>query len=288
MSFLPFLHWMNMAATRLPRPLCACLLSYTPPALSSTTSSSLPFALSAQTTRRHASSVAIDNGRRPITVPAGVTFDVDLNPPKPKTTFISPVRRDRKLLHVKGPKGVITIEIPFFLHSDPPLPDLAKKAPSVLKLSITDERIKTMRQMYNTVNTQIINACKGVTEGHERFIDLVGVGYRCALEKPPYTAAAELPAWMGGKAAKEERPRLAFRLGFSHPHYFDIPEGWDVKVTSPTHIVVRTHDKVALGAFAGFPVLTRQADSRTGDFCAMIRQVRPPEPCVAAIAAAVD
>jgi large subunit ribosomal protein L6 len=240
-----------MAASRAPASLCTCLLASRSFASTSATLFTSPASSPSrprQVEQRRGKADAIDNGRRPIAVPPGVTFEVDHTPPKPTTKVISPVRRDRKLLYVKGPKGRLEVEIPYFLQFDPPLANIVAKPPASISLAIDDERIKTMRQMYNTVNTHMQNACIGVTRMHEKTIDLVGVGYRAALEKPPYHKVEDLPAWLGGAPAKPERPRLVFRLGFAHPHYFDVPDGWDVQVTSPTHIVVRSPDKIALGA----------------------------------------
>jgi large subunit ribosomal protein L6 len=79
----------------------------------------------------------------------------------------------------------------------------------------------------------------GVSEGFERRLQLVGVGYR---------------AQMQGKA-------LNLALGFSHPVKFEAPEGVTLETPSQTEIVVRGFDKQSVGQAA-----------------AEIRAVRPPEP----------
>lgn len=83
------------------------------------------------------------------------------------------------------------------------------------------------------------NMVVGVSKGFEKRLQLIGVGYRAALE---------------GK-------ELVLSLGFSHPVRMTIPDGIQVKVEENTRIVVGGYDKSAVGQFA-----------------ASIRKWRPPEP----------
>ena len=79
----------------------------------------------------------------------------------------------------------------------------------------------------------------GVSQGYERKLELVGVGFRAALQ---------------GKS-------LNLSLGFSHPVVFPAPEGITLETPSPTEILVKGADK-----------------QRVGEVAAKIRAVRPPEP----------
>jgi large subunit ribosomal protein L6 len=90
-----------------------------------------------------------------------------------------------------------------------------------------------------TTRAVINNMVVGVSEGFERRLQLVGVGYR---------------AQMQGKA-------LNLALGYSHPVKFEAPEGVTLETPSQTEIVVRGVDK-----------------QRVGQAAAEIRAVRPPEP----------
>lgn len=83
------------------------------------------------------------------------------------------------------------------------------------------------------------NMVVGVSKGFEKKLQMVGVGYRAALE---------------GQV-------LVLSLGFSHPVRMTIPDGIKVNVEENTRITVSGYDKSAIGQFA-----------------ASIRKWRPPEP----------
>jgi len=85
------------------------------------------------------------------------------------------------------------------------------------------------------LNSMII----GVTEGFEKKLELVGVGYR----------------------AKAEGKSVNLTLGFSHPVNYALPEGITAETPSQTEIVIRGIDK-----------------QRVGQVAADIRAFRPPEP----------
>lgn len=90
-----------------------------------------------------------------------------------------------------------------------------------------------------TTRSIVANMAKGVTEGFERKLELVGVGYR----------------------AQAQGKKLNLSLGFSHPVEFMVPEGVTVETPSQTEIVVKGADK-----------------QQVGQVCAEIRRFRPPEP----------
>ncbi len=90
-----------------------------------------------------------------------------------------------------------------------------------------------------TVRALVNNMVKGVSEGYSKKLELVGVGYRAAIQ---------------GKD-------LNLTLGFSHPVVFKAPEGITLEVPTQTEIVVKGADK-----------------QRVGEVAAKIRSFRPPEP----------
>ena len=90
-----------------------------------------------------------------------------------------------------------------------------------------------------TVRSILANMVKGVSEGFEKKLELVGVGYRAAMQ---------------GKD-------LNLSLGFSHPVVFVAPEGITLSTPTQTEIVVQGADKQVVGEVA-----------------AKIRGYRPPEP----------
>ena len=93
--------------------------------------------------------------------------------------------------------------------------------------------------MSGTTRALLENMARGVSEGFERKLELVGVGYRAQAQ--------------GGK--------LNLTLGFSHPVVYEVPEGISVETPSQTEVVIKGADKQQVGQVA-----------------AEIRHFRPPEP----------
>ncbi len=131
---------------------------------------------------------------------------------------------------VKGGKGVLNLT----LH---PTVRLEQEANSlqVVAQSMTSEH----RAFAGTMRALVNNMVTGVSQGFERRLQLVGVGYR----------------------AQAQGEVLNLTLGFSHPVEYRIPEGVTIETPSQTDIVVRGTDKQLVGAVA-----------------AKIRSFRPPEP----------
>ena len=150
-------------------------------------------------------------GNRILTVPAGVTVSVDGN----KVT-------------VKGPKGELSTEINEHITVD--------VNDAEVKLTRDNELYK---KDHGTANALINNMIKGVTEGFEKKLESVGVGYRFQIK---------------GK-------ELVVTAGYSHPVNVEIPEGISVESPSNTELFVRGIDKKLVG-----------------DFAAEIRDIRRPEP----------
>lgn len=93
--------------------------------------------------------------------------------------------------------------------------------------------------LVGTTRALLNNMIKGVTDGFEKKLQLVGVGYRAQAQ---------------GKA-------LNLTLGFSHPVSYPIPDGISIETPSQTEIVVKGSDR-----------------QKVGQVAAEIRAYRPPEP----------
>ncbi len=154
-------------------------------------------------------------GKLPIPVPSGVEVSLD----------------DR-VVTVKGPKGTLT-------HTVVRPISVAKKDDGALAVSRPDDE-RESRARHGLTRTLIANMVTGVTEGYEKKLEIVGVGYR-VLSKGP--------------------TQLEFQLGYSHPIIFDAPEGITFAVESPTKLGVAGIDKQLVGEVA-----------------ANIRKLRKPEP----------
>lgn len=150
-------------------------------------------------------------GNRILKVPAGVTVSVDGN----KVT-------------VKGPKGELSTEINEHITVD--------VNDAEVKLTRDNELYK---KDHGTANAHINNMINGVTEGFEKKLESVGVGYRFQVK---------------GK-------EIVVTAGYSHPVNVEIPEGISVESPSNTELFVRGIDKKLVG-----------------DFAAKIRDIRRPEP----------
>ena len=95
------------------------------------------------------------------------------------------------------------------------------------------------RALHGLSRTLVANMVEGVSNGFERQLEIVGVGYRAQLKGTT----------------------LEMAVGYSHPVTIEPPEGIAFDVPAPTQVTVRGIDKQAVGQIA-----------------AEIRQVRPPEP----------
>jgi large subunit ribosomal protein L6 len=154
-------------------------------------------------------------GKLPITVPSGVDVAID-----------------DALVTVKGPKGTLshTVAQPIMV---------AKSEDGVLEVTRPNDE-RESRSLHGLTRTLINNMVVGVTEGYEKKLEIVGVGYR-VLPKGP--------------------TQLEFQLGYSHPIVFDAPEGITFTTEGPTKLGVVGIDKQLVGEVA-----------------AKIRKLRKPEP----------
>jgi large subunit ribosomal protein L6 len=153
-------------------------------------------------------------GVKPISIPAGVEVTIDAN----------------NTVTVSGPKGSLTQKL---------TSDLTIKNEENI---ITVERPtnnKKHKSLHGLTRTLIANMVEGVTNGYEKKLELVGVGYR----------------------AQKQGSKLVLSLGFSHPVEMEDPEGITVEVPNQTEIIVRGIDKQIVG-----------------NYSAKIRSWREPEP----------
>ena len=132
-------------------------------------------------------------------------------------------------LTVKGPRGSLSLEC----H---PEVEVRSEASALAVAARSGSR--QARAMAGTTRSLINNMVTGVSQGFERKLQLVGIGYR----------------------ARAEGGRLSLTLGFSHPVDYEVPEGVTVETPSQTEILVKGIDL-----------------QRVGQVAAELRRYRPPE-----------
>ena len=131
-------------------------------------------------------------------------------------------------ISVKGPKGSLSVPKPAGIE--------VKIEDGNALLSANDASLVPLT---GTLRAIVANMVHGVSTGFERKLELVGVGYRAAMQ---------------GKD-------LNLSLGFSHPVLFKAPEGISIATPTQTEIVVSGADK-----------------QQVGEVAAKIRGYRKPEP----------
>ena len=153
-------------------------------------------------------------GKLPVAVPSGVDVVID----GPHVT-------------VKGPKGTLSHTVA--------APITVEKGDGVLDVKRPDEE-RISKSLHGLTRTLVNNMVLGVTDGYEKKLEIVGVGYRVLAKGPT---------------------ELEFALGFSHPVVVKAPEGIAFTVESPTRLTVSGIDK-----------------QKVGEVAANIRKLRKPEP----------
>jgi large subunit ribosomal protein L6 len=153
-------------------------------------------------------------GKKPVSLPIGVEVKIS----------------DSNLVTVKGPKGELREQIG----------RLIKIEQNDGVLTVTrDSDSKDARSAHGLSRTLINNMVVGVTDGFEKKLQLVGVGYK----------------------AEKQGTLLVLNLGYSHPIRMEDPDGITTEVTTPTELVIRGISKQLVG-----------------NYSANIRKKRPPEP----------
>lgn len=150
-------------------------------------------------------------GNRKLTIPENVTVEVNGN-----------------IVLVKGPKGELSTEI----HDN----ITVSVENNEVVVNRTNDNFKSF---HGTANANIKNMIIGVTEGYEKKLEAVGVGYRFNVSGNTITVSA----------------------GYSHPVVVKVPEGLSVESPSNTELTIKGIDKCLVGEFA-----------------ANIRKIRQPEP----------
>ncbi|WFD35632.1 54S ribosomal protein L6 mitochondrial [Malassezia cuniculi] len=213
---------------------------------------------------------AVHTRAAPVVVPESVNVSVVDFPPQPRPTrALSSLMRKAKTIVFSGPNGEIAIPLHHFVQTKWATDEATKQR--TVTFSIEDESVKLQRGVWGLTRATTANAVKGVTEGHEAKIVLVGVGYRASVEPDPlpkqHIFFSDLERskghWYAEGQKKEQiertqrlieasgpNMRLHLRLGYSHPVLIPIPYGVTATVPQPTQIILRSADKELLGKFA--------------------------------------
>ena len=151
-------------------------------------------------------------GKKPIEIPAGIE-----------------VRIEDKEISIKGPKGELTIKV---------VPEvLVKKEEEKIIVSI-EKDTKKAKSLWGLTRTLIYNMIEGVSKGHEKQLEIQGVGYKANLEGD----------------------ELVLIVGFSHP----------VKIKKPESINFSIEKNII--------TVTGPSKELVGQIAAEIRSVKKPEP----------
>lgn len=153
-------------------------------------------------------------GNKPLEIPNGVTIDV----------------KGDNVVTIKGPKGELTRSFS---------PDMKINVGEKEVLVERPSENKAHKALHGTTASLIGNMIEGVTNGYQKSLELVGVGYR----------------------ANKTGNKLVLNVGYSHPVEIVPEQGIEIEVPANTKVIVKGIDKERVGAVA-----------------ANIRSVRLPEP----------
>ncbi|MEM1226220.1 MAG: 50S ribosomal protein L6 [Planctomycetota bacterium] len=154
-------------------------------------------------------------GKKPVAVPAGVTVSLDGN-----------------TVNVEGPKGKLA-----FTHRAEVEVKIDSETNQVVVSRPTDTRAS--RAYHGLTRAIVANMMVGVTQGYEKKLEIVGVGYLASISGDT----------------------LQLRVGFANELHRKIPSDLNVTCPDQTHIVIQGCDK-----------------QKVGQFAAEIRSLRKPEP----------
>jgi len=174
-------------------------------------------------------------GKQPIIIPQGVEVEIQ-----------------GQNVKVKGPKGEISQEIPENIGielKDKEILLKPKEKPSTrAKLGaglvphrngVSGAGTKKSGALWGLSRSLLANCVKGVTQGFQKELELIGIGYQASMEK---------------------EKKLVLEVGFSHKVELEIPQGIDISIKKNI-ITVSGIDK-----------------QKVGEVAAKIRKIRPPEP----------
>ena len=134
------------------------------------------------------------------------------------------------MIRVIGPKGELSATVPLSI-------GIEVKENQIIFSRSSDEKFQ--KALHGTWRALVNNMVKGVSDGFEKKLEIVGVGYKAEVK---------------GK-------KIQLALGYSHPILFEPPKSIKIEVPQPTSIVISGIDKQLVGQVA-----------------AKLRSFRPPEP----------
>ncbi len=152
-------------------------------------------------------------GRAPVLIPSSVK-----------------VAQQGARFNFEGPKGKLAVTLPAELSGS------VKEGKLIIERANDEKTVKALHGLYRALAANVV---KGITDGFSKELEVVGVGYRAAVQ---------------GK-------NLVLNVGFSHQVPIPIPTGITIETPKPTTIIVKGADKQVVGQVA-----------------ANIRRVAPPEP----------
>jgi large subunit ribosomal protein L6 len=140
------------------------------------------------------------------------------------------VKIDDGVVEVQGPKGTLKTAVPRGIHFEKEDGNLVAKRES---------EAKKQKALHGLIRSLVANSVTGVTQGFQKELEIVGIGYRAELR---------------GKS-------VLFSLGYSHPIEFPIPSGILIAVEKQTRLTISGVDK-----------------QKVGQVAASIRSLRKPDP----------
>ncbi|MGA8164235.1 MAG: 50S ribosomal protein L6 [Waddliaceae bacterium] len=152
-------------------------------------------------------------GKIPISLPSGVTIDIA-----------------DSVVSIKGPKGMLEQELSHGVSVE------RTDAGIIVSLVGKEANQQKFQGLYWAL---IHNMVQGVTQGFQKRLQMIGVGYRASVKEK----------------------KLVLQVGFSHPTEVQIPDFVEVAIEKNTLIIISGMDKQKIGLFA-----------------AQVRDIRPPEP----------
>lgn len=146
-----------------------------------------------------------------------------------------------KNIQVKGPKG--QLELDLFPGID------VKVADNAVEVSNTDTSVRILNAMHGTMRSHISNMITGVSQGFVKEMQIYGTGYN----------------------VKTQGNKLVLAIGFCHTVDMEIPKGISVDIKVPA---TRGNEVPAAFSISGID------KQQLGQFAAVVRGVRPPEPYI--------
>ncbi|MEN3007770.1 50S ribosomal protein L6 [Pseudothermotoga sp.] len=161
--------------------------------------------------------------KRPIIVPAGVSVQIQSD-----------------MIMVKGPKGTLSQKLSPYVQIEIEGNKIWVKQNEEMLIRKSMKRVLKMFQ--GTYWSLIRNMVVGVTNGFEKQLEIIGVGYR----------------------AQAQGNKLTLQVGYTHPVVLEAPVGITVETPAPNIVVVKGSDKQKVGQFAAQIRSYREVNVYTG------------------------